>query len=113
MVLQKQYEEAIRTRVCVACLERTGRGICGISRPEDCTLNQFMLEVIALVNSIKSESLYDYYAGFRVRVCPACKEALDGVCTVREVLDCPLDRYFPLVVESIKDVNAQQYFRGM
>lgn len=82
-------------------------------RREDCTLNQFILEVITLVNSIKSDSLYDYYAAFRVRVCPSCSEARDGVCTVREVLDCPLDRHFPLVVESIKEVNTQQHFLGM
>lgn len=110
MTLQHEYEEAIRTRVCAACIERTGRGPCGMGQWTECTLNQFMPEVITLVNSIQSDTLYDYYAGLRVRICPSCKEAVDGICTVREVLTCPLDQYFPLIVESIRSVNDRHNY---
>jgi hypothetical protein len=42
----------------------------------------------------------------RKNVCSECRhQSSDGTCSLRRSLDCGLDRYFPLVIEAIEEVN--------
>jgi hypothetical protein len=99
------YEEAIRTKVCAHCIDRTGRGICGTQQWEDCALNRFMPEIVGIVNAVKSDSLHDYVHELRSEICVSCRDNQGGVCGLRNSLECAVDRYFPLIVEAIDEVN--------
>lgn len=107
MTQMNAYEEAIRTKVCAHCIERTGRGICVTQQWEDCALNRFLPEIVGIVNAVKSDSLHDYVHELRSKICVSCKDNQDGVCGLRNTLECALDRYFPLVVEAVEQVNAR------
>lgn len=99
------YAEAIRSKVCSVCLDRTGRGICGLGSWDDCALNRYLNDVVILVNSIQSDSMHDYVHELHNVVCVSCLNNADGYCKERS--DCPLDRFFPLVVEAVQEVNAR------
>ena len=107
MTQMNAYEEAIRAKVCAHCIDRTGRGICGTQQWEDCALNRFMPQIIGIVIAVKSDSLHDYVHALRSEICVSCRDNQDGVCGLRSSLECGLDRYFPLVVEAIEEVNMQ------
>ncbi len=107
MTQMNAYEEAIRTKVCAHCIDRTGRGICGTQQWEDCAMNRFMPEIVGIVTAVKSDSLHDYVHELRSKICVSCKDNQEGVCGLRNSLECALDRYFPLVVEAVEQVNAR------
>lgn len=102
-----EYEEAIRTRVCAHCIDRTGRGICGTQQWNDCALNRYLPEIVRIVNTVKSDSLDEYVLRLRSVICVTCKENDQGVCRLRNELDCALDRYYPLIVQTIEEVNTR------
>lgn len=101
------YAEAIRSKVCSVCLDRTGRGICGLGSWDDCALNRFLKDIIIVVNSIQSNSMHDYVQELHNIICASCTDNPTGKCGLRETEECPLDRYFPLVVEAVQEVNAR------
>lgn len=107
MVPMDVHEQSIRTKVCAHCIERTGRGMCGTQQREDCALNRFLPEIVGIVNVVKSDSLHDYVHELRSKICVSCKDNQEGVCGLRNSLECALDRYFPLVVEAVEQVNAR------
>jgi hypothetical protein len=107
MTLINEYVEAIRTRVCVECIYRTGRGICGDGRWEDCALNRYLSDVIDVVNTVKEKNAEASMAEFHRRICDRCKAATGGVCAIRTEAECALERYFPQIVEAVCEVDAR------
>ena len=105
MIPMNVYEQSIRTKICAHCIERTGRGICGTQQWEDCALNRFLPQIVGIVNAVKSDSLHDYVHELRSGICVSCRDNQEGVCGLRNSLECALDRYFPLVVEAIDEAN--------
>lgn len=101
------YAEAIRTKVCSVCIERTGRGICGLGAWDDCALNRYLNDVVIIVNSMHDAPLHERVQELHSVICVSCRDNPDGLCKLRASLDCSLDQYFPLIVEAISDVNAQ------
>lgn len=108
MIQMTDYEEAIRTRVCTACLERTGRGICGIGQSDDCALNRFLPDVIRMVNMTRSDSLDDHVKRLHLTICTQCKQTPEGFCEERDLQECALYEYLPLVIEAIEEVNVKK-----
>lgn len=106
MASMAAYEEAIRTKVCAHCIDRTGRGMCGTGQWTDCAINRYMPDIINVVNAVRSDSLHDYVLALHHVICASCKENPNGVCALRNSSDCALDRYFPLVVQAIEEVNG-------
>jgi len=108
MTMLDQYREAILNKVCVQCLEKDGRGVCGISGSEECALIRFLPEVVNIVKTIDSTTLHDYVHELHNVVCVSCRETEDGACSERGTSGCPLDLYFPLIVDTVKDVQARE-----
>lgn len=103
-----RYRQALMRNVCMKCLERTGQAVCGGGTTEDCTLMRFLPEVVSIVQNINSASMHDYVHELHNVVCVSCRENDDGNCTLRGTTECPLDFYFPMIVETIKEVQAQE-----
>jgi hypothetical protein len=107
MVTMQMYEEAIRSRVCAQCIERTGRGVCGTDAWDECALNRHLPEIVEIVRTLGSDSLHDYVHELHNVVCVSCKDNLDGRCSLREHQTCALDQYFPLVVQAVREVHER------
>lgn len=102
------YWEAVQRKVCTKCIDGSGTGSCRLSSQEDCGLTLHFPKVAAVILSVKSGNLESYVQALQRNVCSSCKHQLpDGVCMLRNNLDCGLHRYFPLVIEVIEEVSSR------
>ncbi len=103
-----EYWEAVQQKICAKCLDGDGAGGCRIGRDEMCALKAYFPTVINVVNSVYSHSIVPYEEELRRRVCAVCRhQSGEGICHVREQVECALDRYFPLLVEVIEDTQRR------
>jgi hypothetical protein len=101
-----EYWEAVRRRVCANCIDSDGHGNCLLTDDEECALILHFPKMVEAVLSVKSDMLKPYIDALRSNVCTSCKhQSPDGTCLVRNRVDCGLDRYFPLVVEAVEEVQ--------
>lgn len=108
MLTNEQYLEAILERVCPKCVDGDGKGNCRISNNAECAVKRFHSEIVEVVRSMYSNSMAPYEAALRNKVCGACiHQSSDGRCAVRNEVDCSLDRYFPLIVETIEKLEVK------
>jgi hypothetical protein len=102
------YLQAIRKKVCTHCIDADERGNCRMHYDEICAVEEYLPNIITAVNRVQSEKIDDYVVELRTLVCSECRnQRPNGTCVVRDRLDCGLDRYFPLIIEAIEEVNAQ------
>jgi hypothetical protein len=102
------YWDAVRLQVCTHCIDSDRAGGCRLAGPTECSLKRYFPDIVKSVLSVRSESLGPYVKSLRENVCSICQyQSKDGTCLVRTDIDCGLDRYFPLVVESIETVDAE------
>ncbi len=105
----EQYWESVQNRVCAKCIDSDARGNCLLTGDDQCGLILHFPKIVTAVLSVRSESLDAYIEALRRNVCAQCKhQSPDGSCMFRRSADCGLDRYFPLVVEAIENVPAEQ-----
>jgi hypothetical protein len=105
-----EYLEALEAVICRKCVDSDGRGTCLIADRE-CAVKKFLPQILDVVGSTNSTSIDAYEAQLRKTVCNHCAhQSLDGVCSLRNDIDCALDRYFPLIVQVIEE--TQQRERG-
>ncbi|HTR82552.1 MAG TPA: hypothetical protein VMM58_13065 [Bacteroidota bacterium] len=103
------YWNAIQQKVCVKCIDGDRHGNCRLSPQFDCGLKKYFPNVVHVVQNTHSDNVLDYLTTLRKEVCGHCQEQTEtGVCYVRNMLDCPLDRYFPLIIATITDVHQSQ-----
>ena len=109
----KDYWDRVQTKVCASCIDGDGKGNCRLSEEDGCGLKRFFPDVVEAVLSGRSSQIGPYIDSLREDVCTQCAHQLtDGTCLVREKVDCALDRYFPMIVESIEEVEVEQTARA-
>lgn len=109
MPTQEEYWLVLRERICTKCLDGDGQGNCRISHDGACALHQYFPQILNVVNSVYSTSMIPYEEELRKRVCFHCKnQTSDGRCSLRENVECTLDRYFPLIVEVIEETQMRE-----
>lgn len=102
----ERYLLAIREKVCMKCIDRTPGGVCAASTFEACAINRFLPEIIDIVLSTGGDDPAAAVTRLRDEVCSLClHQSPDGRCDLRDDAECALDRYFPLLVEAIRDVQ--------
>jgi hypothetical protein len=102
----ENYWQAVQQRVCAKCVDGDKFGNCLLSAGETCGLKAYFPQIVESVLSVQSAALDSYVAALRKNVCSGCRhQSSDGTCSLRRSLDCGLDRYFPVVVEVIEEVN--------
>ncbi len=100
------YWQAIQQKICAKCIDGDRTGNCLLSAGETCGLKTYFPRIVESVLSVQSDKLNPYVAALRKNVCAECRhQSSDGTCSLRRSLDCGLDRYFPLVIEAIEEVN--------
>lgn len=105
------YLDAIRNNVCTVCLDAVMLGNefvrCGLPKGRTCPVEIFLPKVVDVVEAVDSWLIEDYVKLLREKVCAICKHSDGDFCALRLQADCPLDRYFMLVAEAIKEVDTQ------
>ena len=100
------YLEAIHRRICKVCTESTAEGKCSLPLGLVCPIEKYLPRVVDVVHSVSSKLIKDYVPHLREYVCQRCPNRnLDDTCPLRRNTDCPLDRYFPLIVEAVEEVD--------
>ncbi len=95
--------QALREEVCVRCVDGDGHGNCRIDPAIECPMQTHLPEIVELVRKTRSDSMIDYIRELRLIACARCQyQAADGSCNMREEVACALDRYFPLIIETIE-----------
>ncbi|MBM4166162.1 MAG: hypothetical protein FJ218_04480 [Ignavibacteria bacterium] len=108
MNIEQQYWEAVQSKICIKCVDSDGMGNCRLTPVFECALKQHFPLIVTAVNNVHSENIEDYNAELRTIVCTQCKhQSSEGLCQLRNSIDCGLDRYFPLVIEAIEEVNRR------
>jgi hypothetical protein len=98
--------QAVQQRVCAKCIDSDSLGNCLLTEGNACALRTYLPQIVEAVLSVQSMMLDPYVAALRSRVCSECRnQSFDATCSLRRSLDCGLDRYFPLVIEAIEEVN--------
>lgn len=102
-----KYLKAIRYNICSVCADSNDSGKCNLSNEEICALEAYLPQIVEIVHSIDSRDIQDYIDALRREICSECRtQQEDGYCYLREDVNCSLDRYFPLIVETIQKADA-------
>jgi hypothetical protein len=96
--------EAIRDKVCSICVDSTDDGLCSLRNDEICAIEFHYKKLVELVERIDSENIRDYSGEMKKILCAECY-LTDGEekCTLRDDANCALERYFPLIVQTIRE----------
>jgi hypothetical protein len=103
----QEYWNNIKNRVCMKCIDSDGYGNCLIDPSIDCTLALYLPTVVDVVDIVRSDCIEPYVDEIRARVCAQCKYGVaTGSCVLRSTVECPLDRYLPLVIQVIEGTQT-------
>jgi hypothetical protein len=100
-----RYREAIQEKVCAHCIDVGDDGSCRIAAGTICPFNQHLGKIVNAVATIKSDRYEDYVQAIREQVCQFCANGNATTCTSRDEINCPLDRYYPLVVDAFEEIG--------
>jgi hypothetical protein len=104
-----RYWGAVQADVCTHCIDSDGKGACRLAGDVECGLSRYFPDVVESVLSVQSNNLGPYVRALRENVCAICEhQSKNGACRVRTEIDCGLDRYYPMVVESIEGFGFQR-----
>lgn len=101
-----KYFNAIKENICAICVDSDDKGKCTLSKHETCAVEFYLPKIIRIIHSIDSDDNHIYHQMLRDEICSKCKTSEGEYCYLREDANCSLDRYFPLIVETIKKVDA-------
>ena len=112
MPSEQQYWELIRETVCRKCIDGDGQAGCRLSRDRECAVKHYLPQIIDVVNSTYSTAIGPYEDQLRSKVCGVCvHQSKHGECSIRDDVECALDRYFPLIVQAIEGGQLRERFK--
>ena len=108
MPTEQEFWQALQSKVCVKCLDGDGNGNCRIGGDAFCALKSYFPAILETINSVYSHSIVPYEEQLRKNVCGTCvKQSVTGQCQLRDEVECALDRYFPMIVEVIEEMQKR------
>lgn len=100
------YRKAIKENICKICADSNEEGLCQLSENEACALEIFLEKIVEIVRYNDFETINEYYDKLHSTVCIGCRaQNSEGFCYLRKDYNCAIDRYFPRIVEVIKNVK--------
>jgi len=102
-----KYLTALKNKVCSVCVDSDHDGICRLSEHEVCAVEKYHSQIVEVVHSVDSEDLQEYISALRKNICTLhCRmNEENNYCYLREDANCALDRHFPLIIETIQQVD--------
>jgi len=101
----QNYLEELFARLCPKCIDGDGKGNCLLPTGEECAIRQFFPQVVEAVRSVFSTSMEPYEDALRRKVCSACALSDGAQCSRRTEVECALDRYYPVIVETVEELD--------
>ena len=106
---RKLYQEAVLRHVCSKCIDFGEDDICHSPDPAGCAIFRYLPELVAIVERLRTLRIQPYVDAVREDICMKCRRgSLSKDCPLCTSLDCALDRYLPLVLETIEEVKKEQ-----
>ena len=103
----QRYIDALRKNVCSICVDSSDEGDCTLTTKELCAVEYYLPKILEVIQSTDSEDLEVYHNKLKNTICAECAASEDkDHCYLREDANCSLDRYFSLIVETVKKVDA-------
>ncbi|MGD8778543.1 MAG: hypothetical protein PVH88_06225 [Ignavibacteria bacterium] len=103
-----KYIKAIRENICSICIDSDENGICTLSNNEICAVEHHFPKIIEVINDNDTENIDELVTVLREEVCSECNsQNEEGTCNLRDDANCSLDRYFPVIAETIRKVEAE------
>ena len=101
------YWDVLQAAVCRKCIDGNGTGACLVSGGE-CAVKKYLPQILDVVDTTSSTSIDAYEAQLRLKVCGQCRhQSPYGACSLRNHVECALDRYFPLIVQLVEEVQGR------
>ena len=111
MLTDAEYWELIESKICSKCVDGDGSGGCRVKTGVECPLKKYFPQILSVVGSVYGHSIEPYEKVLRNKICGVCvHESPDGICPMRNEVDCALDRYFPLIVEVTEEAQLRERF---
>ena len=88
-----KYLKAIKLNVCSICVDSNERGGCTLTEKETCAVELYLPRIVEIVHDSENETVGEIYLKLKDQICGHC----------RNDSNCSLDRYFPLIVEVIRN----------
>lgn len=93
----------LQNSLCPGCVRYTRTHGCSLPKDRMCSVFKNLDDLVTIVRSTHSRSIEPYATVLREQICAACHyEDGHGNCPCRTDLDCALDLYYPLIVETIE-----------
>ncbi len=103
-----KYIQAIRENICSICVDSDENGVCTLSNKEICAVEHHFPKMIDVINNNETESTDELIVLLREQVCAECNsQNTEGNCNLRDDANCSLDRYFPIIAETIRKVDSE------
>jgi len=102
-----KYKKAIRENVCEICVDSNEKGFCTMDGEEVCAVQLYLPKIVEIVHNLDTENMEEYYKLMKDQICANCN-SLDGkgACYLRDDVNCSIDRYYMIIVDTIKKVDA-------
>lgn len=101
------YLAAIKQNVCSICVDSTSHGVCTLSDKEVCAVEHYLPQIINVIHNSESEDNAGIYKLLKETICENCHaHGSDGSCYLHDDANCSLDRYYSIIIETIKKVDA-------
>ncbi len=101
------YEDAMRRHVCARCIDFGEDRVCHSVDPAGCALFRYLPQLVSIAQQIQASKVEPYVQAVRARICMDCRNQSAGKCGLRDTVDCGLDRYLPLALDAIEEVQAR------
>ncbi len=109
------YLEAIQDKVCRHCIDADSDGNCRIATDKTCTIESNYDRIVGAILKTSSDRYEDYVSALRENVCQNCTYGAVDECDDRNEVECPLDRYYPMIVDAVEAIgiaNIRQTYSG-
>lgn len=101
------YLAAIKINICSICVDSNENGRCRLNEKETCAVELYLPLIVEIVHTAETDDIHEIHKMIKEKICTNCKaQDNDGNCYLREDANCSLDRYYSLIIETIKKVDS-------
>ena len=103
----EKYIKAVENNICRMCIDSNENGECVLTDSEKCAVEMYLPQIVKIVHELNSNNFDMHYKRIKSEICSNCKtREKNGKCYLKDNSNCSLDRYFSVIVETIKKVDS-------
>jgi len=102
-----KYIKAVKENVCSICADSDDQGQCMLGDSDICAVEMYLPLIVEIVHEHETDDIHYYYEQLKKRICTHCRAREEnGYCYLKRDANCALDRYFLLIINTIKRVDS-------